>query len=188
MTYLVLGVLLWSFMHILPAVPTGIRAAIIDRTGEGPYKGLSGLLIIISIVLMVMGWRGLPREFIYELPAWADLVCGISMLAMSVLFFAPYMPTNIKRFLRHPQLIGIVLLGFGHVLASGQVRSLILFGGIGAWAIIEIILLNRRDGSWQKPEPVSIKSDYKLLLAGLGFFLLFVFIHEGVFGTSVLSA
>ena len=188
MTYLILGVLLWSLLHILPAAGSGIRAALINRIGEGPYKGLFALLIILSIVMMVFGWKTIPREFIYELPAWADLVCGISMLAMSVLFFAPYMKTNISRLLRHPQLLGIALWGFGHVLASGQVRSLVLFGGISAWAIVELLCINRRDGAWQKPAPVSYMEDFKLLLAGLGFFLIFVFIHEGVFGAAVVPA
>ncbi len=188
MTYLVLGVLLWSFVHMLPAAGMGIRATLVNRIGEGPYKGLFALLIILSVVMMVFGWKAIPREFIYELPAWADLVCGLSMLAMSILFFAPYMQTNISRFLRHPQLIGIVLLGAGHVLASGQVRSLILFGGISAWAVIELICINRRDGDWHKPEPVSYLSDFKLLLAGLGFFMIFMFIHEGVFGAAVVPA
>ena len=63
---------------------------------------------------------------------------------------------------------------------------LVLFVGIGAWAIIETALINRRDGAWQKPEPVPYLSDFKLLLAGLGFFLVFVFVHEAAFGTSVL--
>ena len=186
MIYLVIGVLLWSFMHLMPAVPMGIRTRLIGRIGEQPFKGLSGILILGSIALIVFGWKALPQEFIYELPAWADLVCGIAMLIMSILFFAPYMPTNIKRYLRHPQLSGIIFMGVGHVLASGQVRSLVLFGGLSAWAFVEMILINRRDGAWQKPEPVSFKEDFKLLLAGLGFFLIFVFIHEGVFGTSVV--
>ena len=188
MTYLIVGVLLWSFVHMVPAVPMGIRASIIKRTGEGPYKGLFALLIIVSMVLMVLGWKSLPREFIYELPVWADVVCWVSMLAMSILFFAPYMQTNISRLLRHPQLTGIVLCGASHVLASGQLRSLVLFGGIGAWALIEIMLINRRDGSWQKPGPVSFMSDFKLLIAGLGFFLLFVFIHEDIFGAVIVPA
>lgn len=188
MTLLILGVLIWSFVHAIPAVPLGMRATMIDRIGEGPWKALFVLAIVISVVLMMLGWKSLPREFIYELPNWAVHLCGLSMLVMSVLFFAPYMPNNIRRFLRHPQLVGIVLWSAGHILASGQVRSLVLFGGIGAWAVVEILLINRRDGAWERPGPVGLKSDLKVLIAGLGFFLLFAFMHEGIFGASILPA
>ena len=119
--------------------------------------------------------------------AWVNLVCGLAMLAMCILLFAPYMPNNISRFLRHPQLTGIVLMCAGHILASGQARSLVLFGVVGAWAVIEIILINRREGDWEPPAAVGFKSDFKLILSGLGFFLLFIFIHDALFGVSLLS-
>jgi uncharacterized membrane protein len=186
MTLLVLGVLVWSLTHVMPTIGAGTRSSLVRLAGESAYKGIAGLLIIAAIALMVTGWRSLPQEFIYELPAWADLVCGLAMLATSVLFFAPYMQTNISRFLRHPQLAGVIFWGLGHVLASGQVRSLLLFGGLSAWALIEILLINRRDGAWQRPGPASLKADFKLLLAGLGFFLLFALIHDSVFGVSVI--
>ena len=44
-------------------------------------------------------------------------------------------PNNVKRLLRHPQLTGVALWGIGHLLANGESRSIILFGGLGAWAI-----------------------------------------------------
>jgi len=187
-TLLILGVLIFCAGHIVPAVPMGIRARLVKKMGIVPYKALFALAMIGGIVLIVLGWKSLPREFIYELPAWADHVCGLTMLAMSILFFAPYMPNNISRFLRHPQLTGIVLWSAGHILASGQVRSLVLFGFIGAWAVVEIALINRREGAWERPGPVAYKEDFKLLLAGLGFFMLFVFIHDAAFGVSLLSA
>lgn len=185
-TLLIIGVLLWSVVHLMPAVPMGLRATLERQLGEGPYKGLAGLAILVSVLLMVFGWKALPGDFIYELPDIVDTICGLAMLAMSILFFAPYMKTNIRRHLRHPQLFGIILWGLGHILASGQVRSLILFGGIGLWAWIEMLLINRRDGAWEKPERASFKDDFKLLIAGLGFFLIFVFTHEGLFGVSVI--
>jgi uncharacterized membrane protein len=186
MKMLILGVVLFSLVHLVPAASLKLRTDLIGRMGEAPWKGLFSIVVAVSIVLMVMGWKSLPREFIYELPAWADHVCGLAMLAMSILFFAPYMPNNVSRFLRHPQLTGIILWSAGHILASGQARSLVLFGGLGAWAIVEIILINRREGAWEPPAAVGFKSDFKLLLAGLGFFLLFLFIHDGAFGVSIL--
>ena len=40
-----------------------------------------------------------------------------------------------------------------HLLANGDGRSIVLFGGLGLWAVVAIVAINRRDGAWQKPEP-----------------------------------
>ena len=186
MTYLIAGVLLWSLVHLLPSAMTRVRSALVRKTGEPVYKAGFGILIIISVLLMIKGWKLLPDEKLFQPFGWADELCLLLMLATSVLFFAPYMQTNISRFLRHPQLTGVVLWGVGHVLATGQLRSLVLFGGLGAWAVLEIILINQREGAWQKPEPASLRSELKLAIAGMCFFLLFMFTHNGLFGVTAV--
>ncbi len=184
MFYLIAGVILWGALHFMPAMPDGIRSKLIERTGMVVYKGAFALLIVLAVLLMVMGWKATPREFAFEPPAWGATVNLVFMLATSVLFLAPYVENNIKRILRHPQLTGIVLWGAGHVLSTGQVRSLVLFGGLGVWALVEMLLINRRDGAWLKPSRVGALADFKLLLAGLGFFIIFMFTHLRLFGVS----
>ena len=184
MFYLIAGVILWSVLHFMPAVPTGIRSKLIERTDVVVYKGVFALVIVLAVLLMVMGWKTTSREFAFQPPAWGATVNLVLMLATSVLLLAPYLENNIKRIFRHPQLTGFVLWGAGHVLATGQVRSLVLFGGLGAWALVEILLINRRDGAWQKPGAVSALADFRLLLAGLGFFMIFMFTHLMLFGVS----
>lgn len=188
MTYLVAGVLIWSLLHFMPAVPIKLRANLINKTSDNAYKALAGILIIGSIVLMVVGWKAIPRDLAFMPFSWGDEACFVLMLLASLMFFAPYVQNSISNVVRHPQLIGFVLWGVGHILASGQVRSLVLFGGLSVWAIIEIMLLNRRDGAWEKPGPVSIKGNIKLLVTGAGFFLIFVFTHLSLFGVPALPS
>ncbi len=71
-------------------------------------------------------------------------------------------PSNVKRFIRNPQLAGVIVWAGAHLLANGDNRSIVLFGGLGLWAILEIVLLNRRDGPWEKPGPAPIKRDLML--------------------------
>lgn len=186
MTYLIAGVLLWSLVHLLPSAMAGVRSAVIRQTSVGVYKAGFSVLIIFSVLLMIRGWKLVPDELLFEPVGLADELCLLLMLATSVLFFAPYMQSNISRFLRNPQLTGVILWGVGHVLASGQLRSLVLFGGVGLWAAIEILLVNRRDGAWQKPARASFRSELKILVAGMGFFLLFMFTHNGLFGVTAV--
>ena len=186
MTYLIAGVLIWSLLHFMPAVPMKSRAALISKTRENSYKALSGILIIVSIVLMVMGWKAMPGSLVFMPFSWGDELCFGLMLLASIMFLAPYMQNSVSRMVRHPQLLGLVFWGVGHILATGQVRSFVLFGGLGVWAILEILLLNRRAGDWQKPGPASMKANIKLLVSGIGFFLIFVFTHMSLFGVPAL--
>lgn len=186
MTLLIAGVLLWSLVHFIPSLTPGFRRSVIGLVGENGFKAIFGLVMIGAVLLMVFGWKTLDEAVAYDAPSWGGVVALVTMLGTSVGFFAPYMPNNLKRVIRHPQLTGMILFGVGHLFAVGYVRSLVLFGGLALWALLEILLINRREGAWIKPEPASRKDDFKLVLAGLGFFLIFMFTHEGLFGVSPL--
>jgi len=184
MVWLVLGVLLWSGLHFLPMAARPLRAACIDRVGEGPYKGLFSLGLIGAIALMVMGWGQMAPIPVYAPPDWSRAVASPLMLVAFILFVASGVPTHLKRVLRHPQLTGLAVWAAAHLLANGDRRALILFGGLGAWALVSMLLLNRRDGEWQKPEPLPLSAELKPVVGGLvGFGLLF-FAHAWLFGVS----
>lgn len=186
MTYLILGVVLWSVLHIVPAVPLSLRSRLVARTDLVVYKGVFSLLMAGAVGLMIFGWKNSTPELAFRPPRWGAGVAFWLMLAASVMLFAPYLRSNVSRLVRHPQLLGVLFACAGHLIASGQVRSLVLFGGIGAWSALEIALLNRRDGPWSRPEPVPHAQDFRLGLVGLAFFLLFLFTHELLFGASPL--
>lgn len=48
----------------------------------------------------------------------------------------------------HLQLLGMVLWAFVYLLVNGDVVGLILFGGIGVWALVSIAIINVQDGLW----------------------------------------
>jgi uncharacterized membrane protein len=184
MTKLIFGVLLWSFVHFIPAWFVELRKGVITKLGENPYKGIFTLLMALAIYLVISGWKATTPESLYLAPGWGRHVTSLLVLAGLILFIAPYPPTNIKRVLRHPQLTGVALWGTGHLLANGEMRSIILFGGLAAWALIEMLLLNRRDGDWVKPEPVPLKNDGVLALAGLVIYAVTATAHQWLFGVS----
>jgi len=186
MRMLVIGLLIWCLVHLLPAAAPGLRRRLVARFGENAYKGLFGLCMILAVLLMVFGWGRTGEVELYTAPEWGGIVTLLTMLGTSISFFAPYVPNNLSRLLRHPQLTGIILFGVGHLVAVGNARSLLLFGVLAGWAALEILLINRREGPWSKPEPATHKDDFKLLLTGLGFFMIFLFTHEALFGVSPL--
>jgi len=184
MTKLVIGVLLWSFMHFLPAADFGFRKTLITRLGENPYKGIFALLMALSIYLIISGWKAAIPELVYAPPLWGRHATALFVLIGMILLLAPYPANNFKRILRHPQLTGLTCWGVGHLLANGEARSIVLFGGLVAWALIEIILLNRRDGARAAPEPAPIKNDVILVISGIVVYALVLFAHQWLFGVS----
>jgi uncharacterized membrane protein len=188
MTRLAFGVLLWSVVHLFPAVAVDLWKKLIDRIGEYASKGLFSLLLIFSIYLIISGWGStVPEEIFYTAPEWGGYAAGLLVFVAFILFFAPYPPNNIKRILRHPQLIGMVCWGAGHLLAIGSPRSIVLFGGLTAWALVEIVLISRRDGDWIKPDKVSHLKDLSLVLFGSLAFAVFLFTHHLLFGGDPLT-
>lgn len=186
MTLLVIGLLMWWAVHLFPAVATVTRANLIIKFGLGLYKGCFALLIVISIVVMVFGWRSIEPADIYFPPLWGKRVTYLLVLLTFILFVAAKSKTNIKRVLRHPQLTGLVLWSVGHLFANGDNRSLVLFTGLGLWAILEIIMISRRTGAWVKPDPVPVKSDIITVAGGFILFAVLFLAHPYLTGIGLI--
>jgi uncharacterized membrane protein len=183
MIWLILGVLLFAGIHILPAAPA-TRGRVIGRMGVQRYKGLFSLAAVGGIVLMVIGWRSSVPSPLYAPPGWGAAVANPLMFAALLLFVASGVPTNLKRLIRHPQLTGVATWAAAHLLANGDSRSLVLFGGIGLWAVVEMGLVNRRDGDWQRPEPQPLAAELKPLVGAAVVFAILFFAHPYIAGVS----
>lgn len=156
---LISGVVLWSIVHLLPALAPAMRQSCMSRLGEKPYKGLFALAIVASLVLIVVGWRSTVPETVYSPPGGGRTAALGLMLVAVYLFGASHRPAAIKRVIRHPQLTGLIAWSVAHLLANGDQRSLTLFGGLGIWASVEILAINRRTGAWIKPESPALRRE-----------------------------
>ena len=184
MIWLWIGVGLWSFLHFIPAAAQPLRASLIESLGNGKYRALFALGIFASIALMVLGWRSAAPIQVYDPPAWGRPLGSLLVLLGFLLFGLAHAKTNVKRYIRNPQLTGLVLWAAGHLLTNGDNRSFVLFGVLGVWALIEIVLLNRRDGVWVKPDPLPLTAEIKPLVIGTVMFTVFLFAHPYLFGVS----
>ena len=107
------------------------------------------------------------------------------MLVSVYLFGAAGRPAAIKRVLRHPQLTGLVTWSVAHLLANGDHRSLILFGGLGLWALVEMIAINRREGERLRPEPPPASREVIGVAITLAVFALLFWAHPWFAGVSL---
>ena len=187
MTLLITGIAVWCVVHLFPAVLPGKRESLISRLGSNAYRGLFALVILASLVTIVLGWRSATPAAVYAPPLQGSPIVSVLVFVAFVLFVAARARTNLKRLLRHPQLTGIIAWSAAHLLANGDTRSIALFGSFGVWAVVEILLINRRDEGWEKPAAVAVKSDITLLAVASVAFAVFFYFHAALFGVSPIS-
>lgn len=186
MTWIIAGVLLWSLTHFIPSLARPLREALIARLGNNPYRGIFSLLILISIGLIVLGWRSTPEIYLYHLPQWSRPAGFLLMILSFILFGAANYPTAIKRVLRHPMLTGVIVWSISHLITNGTTRALILFGGLGLWAIAEILLINAREGVYTPPDAPGFKQETKGVVISAIVFIVVLFLHPYFTGVSPL--
>lgn len=184
MIWLCVGVALFMATHFVPSLAQGLKESLSERLGENPYKGLFSLLLILSIVLMVIGWRSATPELVYRPPSWGTPLTSVLMLISIMLFGAAQYPTRIKRFVRHPQLTGMAVWSVSHLISNGDSRSLVLFGGLGLWALIEMLLINKREGAWVKPYGPALPVEVRGIIISAVIFFVLVFLHPYFTGVS----
>ena len=187
MTLLILGLLIWTGAHLFPAAGAYKRKKLMAKMGIAPYKAAFALTILSSLTLMVFGWRSINPEHLYVLPAWTRMITMVFVLITFILFVAAQVKTNIKRVLRHPQLTGLVFWSVGHLLANGDSRSLVLFGGLLIWAKLQIIFTNKRDGKRQVPEKVPVLNDVLTVTGGCVVYVLLLLAHPYFTGMPVIN-
>ena len=125
----------------------GRRAALIASIGEGPYKGLFSLISAIGLALIVYGFaRYRAEEWInvWAPPLWTRHLAAVLVYPAIICIAAAYIPGHIKRVLKHPMLAGVKLWALAHLIANGDLGSIILFGSVLAWAVFDRISLKRR--------------------------------------------
>lgn len=183
---LILGVLMWSLVHLFPSLMPDKRAELVNRFGN-KYQGIFALKILIALVLIVIGWRNTVPEPVYDPPSFGRHITMLLMLLSIVLFGAANMKNWLKQNIRHPMLTGVIVWGVAHLLANGDIRSVVLFGGMTLWALLSIFLINRRDGAWKKPAiSVSRVDDLKLLAGSVVIYLVLIFLHPYFTGVSLI--
>jgi len=187
MTMLTIGVALFALIHLFKTFARPVRAGIINRIGEGPYKGLFSLGLVASIAIIVWGWWRADTSSLYVPPSWGRHAAMLLMLIAFILLGAANRPTAIRRYIRHPMLTGVIVWGIGHLLANGEVRSTILFAGLAIWAAISIPAISAREGAWVKPQSPGATREIIGLVASVVVYAVVMLLHPYFAGQPVIS-
>ena len=189
MGLLIIGVLLWSCAHLYPSLFPNRRSQLNERLGS-KYRGIFALTIVFSIVLIVLGWRSTLPYPIYDVPSWGRHLNMVTMFFAILLLGAGSAKgiSRIKQYIRHPMLTAVIVWGFGHLLANGDIRSIILFGGMTTWAIVSLVTISRAEGTWVKPAEVAgVKREGILLGLTVAIYLVLFMSHRWFAGVAIVG-
>lgn len=192
MSQLILGLIVFLGVHSVRIVADGWRSAQIARRGLNAWKGLYSLVSLAGFALIIWGY-GLARtqpQALWTPPRWAPHLSSLLMLFAFILLVAAYVPSNgIKRWVRHPMLLGVMLWAIAHLLANGTLADLLLFGSFGLWAVLDYIAARRRDhAAGDPPLPGTLAGSLIALVVGVAAWALFAFwAHAWLFGVKPIG-
>lgn len=187
MTLLAIGVLLFAGVHLSKSLAPPFRADMQKRLGENGYKGIFSLLILGSVALIIFGWRSTVPQYLYTTPAAMQAPALFLLVVAFWLLVVSSRPSRVHRLLRHPQLTGVGLWGVAHLLLNGDSRSLVLFGGMAIWALLEMFAINRRDGAWTKAQAPTLGADVINLVITAVVVAVVVYVHPWLSGMPVIG-
>lgn len=179
MVLLILGVVEWTVVHWLKRLAPGLRGTLTERMGEGS-KGAVAFLLVLSVVLMVIGYRGADFIPVWEPPSFFKGINNLLMLVAFYVYGASARKSDkvwIGTKIRHPQLTGFMIWAVAHLMVNGDLASIILFGGLLIWAAGSVVLINRDAGPWAVPARAPMKSEIILVVITLVLFSIVSGIH-----------
>ena len=179
MLILIVGMIVFLGIHSVPMQP-GLRDKLVVQMGQGAYKGVFALSAFVGLALIVWGKAHAGFVALYPpVPGARHLVLALMPVAL-VLVLAGSLPGNIKRFVPNPMLTGVKLWAVLHLLANGDLASVILFGGLLTWAVLDVISLKRR-GKGKPTQRVSLAWDAAAILGGIALYGLIANYHAVLF-------
>jgi len=218
MTALVAATAAFLLTHLVSGTP--LRARLVGTLGEWPYRGLYSLAAFVTLGVMIWAYIGVPRE-----PLWPPLrlvplfvmpfafiliACGYfrnpTMVGADRLLRSEDPARGIIRITRHPIMWGVMLWAGAHVLARGDTKSLVFFGGLFLVALLGTLSMDRRKRAnpdfgrfaaltSHRPFVAIAQGRNRLVWAEIGWirpavgltaFAVFLAVHRWLFGVSPL--
>lgn len=188
---MIVGLVLFIGIHVLTTLRDK-RAAVIARLGESGYKIAFSVIAIVGVLLIGRGFS------IYRATEWINIwyppiamrhiALGL-MLPAIILVVSAYIRGRIYTTVKHPMLAGVKLWAVLHLLANGDLGSIILFSSILAWAVYDRISLKRREDAGAPPIPVGGPvNDLIAVVVGIVVYLALAYtFHPLVIGVPVVG-
>ena len=117
------------------------------------------------------------------------IMMPIVLLAVIFLISA-FIPSHIRKWLKHPMLSSVKTWAFAHLLVNGDLGGIVLFGSFVLWGGYARVAAKRRGdvGAGAKPAPAGWTNDIIVVVIGTVVFLaLGYWFHPYVIGLPVFG-
>ncbi|TXH89282.1 MAG: protein NrnU [Rhodoferax sp.] len=188
MTYLIIGLVLFLGVHSVRIFAEDWRARQLQARGEAAYKGVYSVLSLLGFALIVYGF-GVAREapvVLWVPPVALRHAAALVILVAFVLLAAAYVPGNaIKARVHHPMVLGVKTWALAHLLTTGRLETVLLFGAFLLWAVLNFAAARKRDrlaGMVDAPTVSRGATVLAVLLGGGAYAVFAVLLHGMLIG------
>jgi uncharacterized membrane protein len=159
MTSLVIATAAFLATHFISSTP--LRAKLVSAMGEWPYRGLYSLAAFATLAWMIWAYATAEHDHLWTGPrtppyvvmpfAFVLLACGYwrnpTMVGADKLLKSKEPARGMIRITRHPIMWAIMLWAASHIVARGDLKAVVFFGGFLALAALGTVLVDARKRS-----------------------------------------
>jgi uncharacterized membrane protein len=157
MTILIIGIILFLGTHLLRVFVPGLRAAMIARLGLGGWRVLHSALSLVTLAILIYGYAIAPVINLYFPPVWTSHLTLTLMLPAMICLAAGILPAGyIATRTKHPMVLSVKIWALAHLLANGDLASVLLFVSFLAWGVALRIAEAAPAGQRHNPAPLRV--------------------------------
>lgn len=174
--------------HVLLS-STGLRGSLRDQLGEVGFLAVYSLTALATFAWFLVAYVHAPTIVLWPPQRWTSLIPVTVMPLATVLLVAGYTTPNptavamerraraddpapgILRVTRHPVMWAIGLWAVSHMIANGDVRSLIFFGAFAILSLGGTLLIDRKKrlalgSDWSRLAAITSNLPFAALVTG----------------------
>lgn len=174
--------------HVLLS-STGLRGSLRDQLSERGFLAIYSLTALATFAWFLVAYAHAPTIVLWPRQRWTALVPVVLMPLAAVLLVAGYTTPNptavgmersvraddpapgILRVTRHPVMWAIALWAISHLIANGDLRSLLFFGAFAGLSLGGTVLIDRKKrlalgSDWSRLAELTSNLPFAALVAG----------------------
>ena len=174
--------------HILLS-STRLRGSLREQLGEHGFLAVYSLTALVTFAWFLVAYSHAPTLILWPRQGWMTLVPVVVMPLATILLVGGYSTPNptavgmersaraddpapgILRVTRHPVMWAIGLWAISHVIANGDLRSLVFFGAFAGLSLGGTVLIDRKKqlalgSNWSRLAEVTSNLPFAALVTG----------------------
>ncbi len=168
---------------------TRLRGSLREQLGEYGFLAVYSLTALVTFAWFLVAYRHAPTLVLWPAQRWMALVPVVVMPLATILLVAGYSTPNptavgmersaraddpapgILRVTRHPVMWAIGLWAISHVVANGDLRSLVFFGAFAVLSLGGTVLIDRKKqlalgSNWSRLAELTSNLPFAALVTG----------------------